>query len=114
MGAVVFNGEPVRRNGRIGSPYAEVRSTAEATGAWRLADALAAEIPAREPGQGVTGNRSDVATVSRLAEIADRLAEDGIETPSAATRTRQPREGWPPMLIYRPSTDCLPDRPSRL
>lgn len=73
----------------------------DSTGAWLLADALVKEVPAE-----VSGKRNDLEPSSdvttRLAQIADRLAEDGIETPAGGTYTaaslrdlRLTAMGWP-------------------
>jgi hypothetical protein len=69
----------------------------DSTGAWSLADALVAELPGRESGQAMTGNGSDATTVS-LAAIADRLTEDGIETPAGGTYSSPVFGGGPELL----------------
>jgi hypothetical protein len=80
---------------------AQRRAEGESTGAWKLADALVAEIPEREHGKAITaGNGSDVATI--MADIAAELIEAEIETPAGAAYTvaslrelRLVALGWP-------------------
>lgn len=77
---------------------AEMRQGGDSSGAWMLADALLIELPTR---MGPTPeSSSDVAT--RLAQIADALDADGIETPSGNPYTpatlrelRLVAQGWP-------------------
>jgi len=57
---------------------AESRQSGESAGAWRLADALLAEVPA---GLNHGGDRSKSSDVTTLDAIAARLTGDGIETP---------------------------------
>jgi hypothetical protein len=86
---------------------AETRMGGDSTGAWALADALAADLPARKGGQAETANGHDGITVS-LADYAERLDADGIETPAGNAYSidvlRQLRLvalGWPTTVRQR-------------
>jgi hypothetical protein len=68
---------------------AQQRMGGESTGAWKLAEALAADIPAQAKGgdrKSESANQgSDVAAL--LREAADRLLEEGVETPAGEPYT---------------------------
>jgi hypothetical protein len=66
---------------------AEARMGGESTGAWKLADALAAEIPEQKTGPKTDGLSNDL--ITKLQEIAARLLEDGIETPAGGSYTAE-------------------------
>jgi hypothetical protein len=77
------------------------RAAGDSSGAWRLADALVAEIPERQHGKAVTAaNGRDVTTV--IADIVADLDRTGVETPAGGGYTvaglrelRLVALGWP-------------------